>query len=44
MELLLLSSSRVAGHDYLDAYHGELAAFLGGRSRATLWPSGTGSA
>ncbi len=38
MDLLLLSSSRVAGHDYLDAYEGELAPFLGGRSRAVFLP------
>ena len=29
MDLLLLSSSRVAGHGYLDAYAGELVRFLG---------------
>jgi dipeptidase E len=38
MELLLLSSSRVAGHGYLDAYEGELAALLGARSRAAFLP------
>jgi dipeptidase E len=38
MEMLLLSSSRVAGHGYLDAYQGELASFLGGRSRAAFLP------
>ena len=38
MDLLLLSSSRVAGHGYLDAYDGELASFLGGRSRAAFLP------
>lgn len=38
MDLLLLSSSRVAGHGYLDAYHGELARFLGGRGRAVFLP------
>jgi dipeptidase E len=38
MDLLLLSSSRVAGHGYLDAYEAELAAFLGGRSRAAFLP------
>lgn len=38
MDLLLLSSSRVAGHGYLDAYEGELAAFLGRRARAVFLP------
>ena len=38
MDLLLLSSSRVAGHGYLDAYDGELASFLDGRSRAAFLP------
>lgn len=38
MDLLLLSSSRVAGHGYLDAYEGELASFLGAHSRALFLP------
>lgn len=38
MDLLLLSSSRVAGHGYLDAYDAELAAFLGSHSRAVFLP------
>ena len=38
MDLLLLSSSRVAGHGYLDAYEDELAGFLGGRSQGLFLP------
>lgn len=38
MDILLLSSSRVAGHGYLDAYVGELAAFLGVGARAAFLP------
>jgi len=38
MDLLLLSSSRVAGHGYLDAYDGELARAFDGRRRAAFLP------
>jgi dipeptidase E len=38
MDLLLLSSSRVAGRGYLDAYEEELTAFLGRKSRAAFLP------